>query len=445
MTRNYITKMFQRAASRLFLASLLPCLLASVAFAGTVSGTVTNGTTGKAADGVEVILIQLQGTMQPVANTKTDAQGHYQLSSDILGTAPMLLRAVYRGVNYHEPVPVGTTNVDMQVFEPTDKATAINVTAHFIVLQPNGTDLTVGEEFNIANNTNPPVAYYRSDGSFLFKLPKDAKITDASAGIASGMPVIQTPVDKGNGTQAIDYPFRPGDSEVRITYHVPYPSNQTTLQTVSPYPANQVGYAAPPTLHVDAAGFTPGGTAQGYNLYLRQSVPANAELTALVSGTAPPPSNADATATGDNSQNPSVNSHVDSGDTAASASITTMPARLDGLKWILVAGFAAIFALGAVFIVRRPQAVLAGPETVDPPAPAVPAPAAPKPSAPPPVGQPAVRSVSDLDNAVSGSLDQLKDALFRLELRHQAGTISADDYARERQRIDQKLRDLVQG
>ena len=446
MRRNYIANVFGHAAVRCFFAFALAGLVASVALAGTVSGTVTNGTTGKAADGVEVILIQLQGTMQPVANTKTDAQGHYQLTNDILGTAPMLLRAVYRGVNYHEPVPPGTTNVNMQVFEPTDKTSAINVTAHFIVLQPNGTDLTVGEEFNIANNTNPPVAYYRSGGSFLFKLPKDAQITDVSAGIASGMPVIQTPVDKGNGLQSIDYPFRPGDSEVRITYHVPYPSNQTTLQTASPYAANQVGYAAPPTLHVDAAGFTPGGTAQGYNLYLRQSVPANAELSVSVSGTAPPPSNADNSAAGvDNSQSASASS----GSNATASSITTLPARLDSLKWILVAGFAVIFALGAVFIVRRPQPALAGGEASMPPptptVPAAPAPAAPKVSAPPPTAQRDIRSVSDLDSAVVGSLDQLKDALFRLELRHQAGTISADDYARERQRIDQKLRDLVQG
>jgi 5-hydroxyisourate hydrolase-like protein (transthyretin family) len=44
-----------------------------LALAGTVSGIVTNGTTGKPAAGVDVILIQLQGGMQPVANTKTDA------------------------------------------------------------------------------------------------------------------------------------------------------------------------------------------------------------------------------------------------------------------------------------------------------------------------------------------------------------------------------------
>ena len=55
-----------------------------------------------------------------------------------LGAAPMLLRAVYRGVNYHEPVTPGKTTVDVQVFEPTDKPGAFAVTAHAIILQPDG-------------------------------------------------------------------------------------------------------------------------------------------------------------------------------------------------------------------------------------------------------------------------------------------------------------------
>lgn len=440
MTRSSISNFARRFVVRLFLAAVLPCLLASVSLAGTISGTVTNGTTNKPAAGVEVILIQLQGTMKPVANTKTDAQGHYQLSNDLLGSGPMLLRAVYRGVNYHQPVTPGMTTADVQVFEPTDNPSAISVSTHYIVLQPNGTDLTVGELFKVSNKTNPPVAYYRSGGSFLFELPKGAQIGDVSAGAASGMPVIETPLDKGNGMQAIDYAFRPGDSEVQISYHMPYPNNQATVHTISPYAAEQVGYAAPPTVHVDAAGFAAGGTAQGYNLYLRQSVAANAELTASVSGTAPPPTSADNSASGDTSQGASGTA-----SDAPTASITTLPARLDSLKWVLVAGFAAIFALGAVFIIRRPQPVLAGAEGASLPVPVAPAAVAPKQDTASTAVQGTIRSVSDLHTAVSGSLDQLKDALFRLELRHQAGTISADDYARERQRIDEKLRDLVQG
>jgi len=45
----------------------------SSVYGATVHGTVKNGTTGKPAPDVEVILIQLQGGMQPVLNSKTDA------------------------------------------------------------------------------------------------------------------------------------------------------------------------------------------------------------------------------------------------------------------------------------------------------------------------------------------------------------------------------------
>jgi hypothetical protein len=39
----------------------------------------------------------------------------------------------------------------------------------------------------------------------------------------------------------------------------------------------------------------------------------------------------------------------------------------------------------------------------------------------------------------------LKDKLFRLELRHQAGTISEEEYLRERSLTEQILRELVRG
>jgi hypothetical protein len=48
-----------------------------------------------------------------------------------------------------------------------------------------------------------------------------------------------------------------------------------------------------------------------------------------------------------------------------------------------------------------------------------------------------------LDSASATSLDALKDQLFRLELRHQAGTIREEEYARERAKAEQVLRDLV--
>ena len=52
---------------------------------------------------------------------------------------------------------------------------------------------------------------------------------------------------------------------------------------------------------------------------------------------------------------------------------------------------------------------------------------------------------AEVDAAVSSSLDSLKDQIFRLELRRQAGTISEEEYAQERARAEKVLRDLVRG
>jgi hypothetical protein len=534
----------------LFAAPLLLLALASAALAGTVSGTIENGTTGKPAAGVEVILIKLQGGMQPVETTKTDAQGRYTISDPNLGAGPMLLRAVYRGVNYHEPVTPGKDVVNVQVFEPTNKSSAFTVTAHFVVLQPDGSALDANEDYEVSNKTQPPQAYYRPDASFLFPLPNGAQLGDVSAVSATGMPVIQTAVDKGSD-KAIVFPFRPGNSGVRISYKLPYANNQTNLQFLSRYPTQRFAIFVPPSVQVTGDGMAPAGQEQGFTVYLRENVAANSPVQVAVSGTAPPPQQDGATggngsgaasadgSGADNSQNPSVNSRVDTANEAPVANVTAQPARLDSLKWVIVAGFAAIFSLGLFYIWRQQPPVAASPAgttasgdatgvapssvgysgssapsasahfahaqpenmaetftqpnpgygpaphsttaaaaaastaapgshaaayaapSVAPPGaspspaaafPAVPSPAVPSPAAPSPAAPSASyasvgasRAEAEVDQAVRGSLDELKDKLFRLELRREAGTISDEDYARQREQIQKILRDLVKG
>jgi hypothetical protein len=50
-----------------------------------------------------------------------------------------------------------------------------------------------------------------------------------------------------------------------------------------------------------------------------------------------------------------------------------------------------------------------------------------------------------LDKEAATSLDALKDLIFKLELRRQAGTISEAEYAAERAKAEQILRSLVRG
>ena len=410
----------------------------SAAAAGTVSGIVSNGTTNKPVRGIEVILLQLQGGMQPVATTKTDAAGHFSITSDALGSGPMLLRVPYKGVLYHQPITPGTTTANVTIYEPTTDTHSFTVATRAIVLQPKGSDLLIGEEYRIENQTHPPVAYYLKDGTFKFQLPDGGQLSQVSAWGATGMPVIQGTIDKGNGVEAVDWPFRPGDNGVRISYQVPYASNQTTIRTASLYNVQRVLLVAPPGLQVSSAGFSPAGTDQGYDIYTRDTVAANTPLTISVSGTATEP------AAADNSQNPSVNSRADSGD--AEAATTTLPPRLgNNVKYILVAGFAALFLLGVVFLWRRPAAEAAVPGTPNAHANvAQSAKGGATQNVARPSGKPSA-TIAQVESEVTHSLDELKEKLFRLELRRQAGTITEEEYAREHQRTEKILRDLVKG
>jgi hypothetical protein len=465
--------MIQRSWKNFSVALLVGFALASAAFAGTVSGTVHNGTTNKSGSGVTVILIQLVGGMKPVATTTTDAQGHYQFNNPLLGQGPMLLRAIYRGVMYHEPVTPGTTTVNIDVFEPTNKLSAIDVSAHAIIVQPNGSNLMIDEEYNVDNNTNPPVAFYRPGGTFKFVLPPGAQLGQVQAGEASGLPVIQSTTDVGKNEKAIDYAFRPGSSRVGVTYSVPYSSNQTQLTFSSPYNAARLAIFAPPSVQISGGDFSAAGSEQGFSAYLRQTngsaepVAKNTPVTVAISGTAPPPApdNGDANAA-DDSQNPSVNSHVDDGAQGSPvATVTTLPARIDSLKWIVVGGFAALFALGLIFVLRQPQVAPADTAAEASPPPRAPAqkklaidnkphtPVAPISAmspAPPPVpvaaaAKNARESEAEVEREVRGSLDELKDSLFRLELRREAGTISEEEYMQRRDSVQKTLRELVKG
>ena len=154
------------------LALWLILFSASAAQAGTIEGSVTNGTTGKAAGGVDVILIQLQGEMQPVA-TKADASGHFKFDRPEIGQGPMLLRVVYKGINYNEMAPPGRPTAEVKIYDSTDKPSTVSISTHAIVLRPNGDQLLVGEEYGVENQTQPPVSFFKADGTFQFNLPSN--------------------------------------------------------------------------------------------------------------------------------------------------------------------------------------------------------------------------------------------------------------------------------
>jgi hypothetical protein len=435
-----------RYLSRFAVAGMLVFASLAMAQAGTVHGTVKNGTTGNPGAGVELILIQLQGGMQEVAHSKSDAQGGFSFDHPGLGAQPMLVRAVYRGINFNQPVPPGSSTVQVDIYEPSKDAKTINVPSHVVIFQPNGSTLVVGEEYQIENKSQPPQAYFRADGSFNFTLPEKGALQQVAAAGPSGMSVVQLPIDKKNNHYSIAFAFRPGDSSVRYSYELPYAGNAATVNIPTVYPGGRLLVVAPPSVQISGDGLSLTGQEQGMNVYGRQDVPAGTLVAVNVSGTAPPPN---ASAGGE--QGPQGRDAQQGGGESAGVNIQTVPGRLDVLKWPLIGGFICVFVLGAFLLARKQVvAVVGATGTEEEAAPAKSkkpkARVAPPPAAAtvlPPSNGPS--SLSEVDAAIGTSLDALKERLFRLELRRQAGTISESEYAQERARAEKVLRDLVRG
>ncbi len=398
------------------LAAAVLCLLPGVApaSAGTLSGVVRNGTTGQVAAGVDVILIQLQGGMEPVATAKTDSQGRYSLAHPQAGQAPMLLRVVHKGVNYHQNVPPGRESADVQIFEDSARPADISVRRRVLLLQPDGASLVVGEEFSMENHSRPQATFFRPGGTFEFSIPQGATLNDVSAAGPAGMAVVQGTINKGPNRYAIAFPLRPGENLIRLAYQLPYAGNRAQFAVASPFAVDQVMVWAPATMTVEGGGLARAASEQGGTIYSRQSVTAGATMTLDVSGTANPLSSGGGAA-----------AEQSGGAPERPANIREAPGRLAALQPVLIAGFAVLFALGLIYLWRQPGT--AGSD-----------------------GRPVIAAVAELKHGASpasrpapGSLDELRDTLLRIEIRRLAGTMSEADYAEQRRRIENTLRELL--
>jgi len=408
------------------------CGFSAAGRAGTVHGTVNNATTGKPGAGVEVVLIQLEAGMTPVANARTDAGGQFRFDNPVIGARPMLVRAIYKGVNFHQPLPPGKDSVSVDIFEPTSDPNSISVPSRVVIFQPNGGNLIVAEEYGVKNASVPPQAYFRADGNFEIAVPENAQLKQIAASGPSGMPVVQAPIDRGRGRYAIAFAFRPGESEVRLSYELPYPGDSAAVKIPTSYGGGRLLLVAPPGVKLTGDGLQMAGQEQGMNLYERGAVDAGTVVTVALSGTAPLPSQSAGA--------PGRAENVEGGDAGR---IQAVPGRLDALKWPLIGGFCVLFVLAAIFVARKPVAVAVSPEPQTG--------AGALGQAASPEAETTTRAATNgdrlapLDRATAASLDALRDQLFRLELRHQAGTIDQEEYTRERARAEQVLRDLVRG
>src|SRR5450631_3295645 len=114
-------------ASRLIPSAAAFLFAASLAQAATVTGTVTNKTTGKPVFGDTVVLVDVQAGMGEVAHATTNAQGSYTLNEP--GSGPYLIRVTHQGAGYFIAAPQGNTPGDIPVYDVATRVDGVSIEA----------------------------------------------------------------------------------------------------------------------------------------------------------------------------------------------------------------------------------------------------------------------------------------------------------------------------
>jgi hypothetical protein len=426
-----------KAIGSRFLSILLTTFaLAAASHAGTLSGTVLNRTTGKPESNVALDLLSPTAGMAELATATSDSQGRFSVTKDSIGMAPVLIRATFHDVSFNTFAPPGRPEVEVEVFDISKDPKTITVPSHVVIFQPENGKLVGAEEYSIQNTSQPPYAFFRSEGNFDFSIPEGATLSQVSTTTTMGMAVSQASIDKGKGHFAIAYPFRPGQTNVRLSYELPYTNNSATLKLPATYPGSKMLVVVPPGVTVTADGLTAAGQEQGMLVYTHEPLPAKGVLSMNLSGVGTPPPAGDAQGQGQGQ------GEAQEGNSRQGPEVIAAPSRLDDFKWFLVAGLVALFAMGALLLSRKQVVVTSSEEDDQAPATVKPDRPAKSKKAPP---APSANASAAVNQHVDVSLESLKDQIFRLELRRQAGTISEEDYAREKANFEKLLRNLVQG
>jgi hypothetical protein len=188
-----------------------------------VSGTVINRTTGAPQAGVEVEFIKVnQGGMQVAGQAKSDAKGAFTIDQAPGQTS--MIRATLDGVSYTHVLQPGqpTTGLSVDVYSASTQQGAAKVSKHMLLFGPSGGLMTVQETFLISNSGK--TTWNDPNGTVRFYLPGAANgKADISITPPGGLPLSGSTVKTSKAdVYAVQFPIRPGDSRIDVSYAVPY-------------------------------------------------------------------------------------------------------------------------------------------------------------------------------------------------------------------------------
>ncbi|HET9695333.1 MAG TPA: hypothetical protein VFP40_00620 [Terriglobales bacterium] len=426
---------------------LLTLALAASSFAATLTGTVTNATSGKPSVGDEVALINLAQGMSVISQTKSDGKGAFSFTIDD-ANVPHLVRVTHDGVNYFPqggPVRPGTTTADIAVYDAAKKVEGVSTNVTVMRVQADGGQLQILELVAVKNDSKPPRTL-AGDHTYEVYLPEGAEINQVIAQGPGGMPINTSATPEGKtGKYSFNYAIKPGETRFEIAFHMPYSGEASFAPKITDKIQHFV-VMLPKSMTFeakDASKFSPMSDDPSSTVQVATNVTPGADLAFRVSGTGMLQD--EQQQQGQQAQQPQSGGAMGSGAVADNrpgggmAPPSDAPDPLHNYRWPILGGFAIVLVAGAVFVVSRSNqqnGQQATPVVKEPP------PAPVWKTTPPAKAVAAPAQVQAPANADRSSmlLEGLKEELFQLEVEKQQGRISAEEYETAKAALDQTLR-----
>jgi hypothetical protein len=412
--------------------------------AATISGTVTNKTSGKPSAGDNVVLVDVQAGMADAATATTDAHGHYSFQSPGGGT--YLIRVNHQGGTYFIAAPQGATPADISVYDVAAKLDGVGIDADMILAEAAGGMVRVQERYLVRNTSLPPRAQF-SNNTFEFVLPPSAILDGASATRPGGLPTNTRPVPLSQKSHyTINIPIQPDQGEKETLFEVQYHLSYNGKYTFIPQPQmpadNLVVYVPKGMTFGEAKGadFRPAQEDPRVQTFVAKGIHPGQNIAFTISGEGQMPREAQggngpmgsgATGDGNSSEGPGGRPGGGIGNPIGT------PDPLTSYKGWIFGSLALLLVASAFYFLRKPNLIKAG-ATAHPESAALES----KPfavaaqSTPPSRGQ-------QVHSPATGSevlLNSLRDEMFDLEKERLAGTLSQAEYEASKAGLDAILK-----
>lgn len=236
---------------------------------GSITGAVTNATTGEPLAGATVVLSRFTSPTESTdSETTTDAAGRYTFAG--LDTADNIVYVTsvrHAGVIYASGMlrlSAGQSVVaDLTVYETTTDQSAVRVASRGIVLTEVDREtgaITCLDIFAIAFDSDRTLVQGDDGRTLRFPIPANASEVTPGTGFSFGAPSIDGSTVFATG------PLYPGETTATLTWIVPYDGDQIDIELANAYPTGSIRVlvpqdgSVPDAITVNGDGFIDDGT-----------------------------------------------------------------------------------------------------------------------------------------------------------------------------------------